>query len=298
MKKMARWYGGDGDGEERRRPSLFCEEKLDASDTAAASPQDPVTPLELRYPRARFGKANASVVQPFTAITPITPVPVRACGEHAGGSVVRPVVVRVKVVDSRERRPSGDLMIGGSGRFAPGAEGERDGEGGTPRMLRARSEASPDRPGCDGGPQSTVIRGNGGTRLSIETLSRYFHLPSDEACEKLGIGKTVLKRECRAHNIGRWPYRKIHSVSRLIEQIEADDASNNDKGEHIALALDELKEFRDKLLGCEEVDARLEATVKKMQQNFFKAAHKVRCVSLLATHPPVLTQTKCGGRHS
>ena len=46
-------------------------------------------------------------------------------------------------------------------------------------------------------------------------------MPSEEACVKLGIGMTVLKRQCRKYGIKRWPFRKMKSLDRLISKVEA-----------------------------------------------------------------------------
>lgn len=47
-----------------------------------------------------------------------------------------------------------------------------------------------------------------------------FHLPISEAAHALGVGVTVLKKQCRRINIPRWPYRKLASVEKLIESVE------------------------------------------------------------------------------
>jgi hypothetical protein len=54
-----------------------------------------------------------------------------------------------------------------------------------------------------------------------EELSSCFHLPSEAACRKLGIGLTVLKRQCRKFGIKRWPFRKMKSLDRLITNVQA-----------------------------------------------------------------------------
>ena len=43
--------------------------------------------------------------------------------------------------------------------------------------------------------------------LSLRTLSPLFHLPLEEAAEKLGVCRTALKNACRKCGIGRWPFR-------------------------------------------------------------------------------------------
>ena len=43
-------------------------------------------------------------------------------------------------------------------------------------------------------------------------------LPADEACVRLGICLTVLKRLCRQFGIQRWPYRRIMSTMRSLQK--------------------------------------------------------------------------------
>ena len=44
--------------------------------------------------------------------------------------------------------------------------------------------------------------------------------PISTAAAQLNIGVTVLKKYCRWYSIDRWPYRKIRSVDKLIEQLD------------------------------------------------------------------------------
>ena len=45
-------------------------------------------------------------------------------------------------------------------------------------------------------------------------------MPSEMACRELGIGLTVLKRQCRKFGIKRWPFRKLKSLDRLISNVQ------------------------------------------------------------------------------
>ena len=56
--------------------------------------------------------------------------------------------------------------------------------------------------------------------ITREELAACFHLPSEAACRQLGIGLTVLKRQCRKFGIKRWPFRKIKSLDRLISNVQ------------------------------------------------------------------------------
>lgn len=44
--------------------------------------------------------------------------------------------------------------------------------------------------------------------ITYEELTKYFHLPTDKACKKLGVGLTILKRLCRRFGLARWPYKR------------------------------------------------------------------------------------------
>ena len=41
---------------------------------------------------------------------------------------------------------------------------------------------------------------------------------AQQAASQLGVGVTTLKKVCRVHSIGRWPFRKRSSLNRLIEK--------------------------------------------------------------------------------
>lgn len=57
-------------------------------------------------------------------------------------------------------------------------------------------------------------------KLTIETISPYFTQNIQTASKELGICCTLLKKICRKYGITRWPYRKIQSVDRTIQQIK------------------------------------------------------------------------------
>ena len=60
-----------------------------------------------------------------------------------------------------------------------------------------------------------------GRELSLERLQSVYEHPISRAAAQLNIGVTVLKKYCRWYSIDRWPYRKIRSVDKLIEQLDA-----------------------------------------------------------------------------
>ena len=45
--------------------------------------------------------------------------------------------------------------------------------------------------------------------IELDDLRRYFHLPADEAADKLGICTTYFKTICRINKLKKWPYRKV-----------------------------------------------------------------------------------------
>eukprot|EP01125_Pyxidicula_operculata_P001387 TRINITY_DN11278_c0_g1_i1.p1 TRINITY_DN11278_c0_g1~~TRINITY_DN11278_c0_g1_i1.p1 ORF type:complete len:258 (-),score=43.59 TRINITY_DN11278_c0_g1_i1:213-986(-) len=57
--------------------------------------------------------------------------------------------------------------------------------------------------------------------ITKEELTTHFELPIKVAAAKLGVCTTVLKKLCRQHGIPRWPHRKITSINRSIQQLEA-----------------------------------------------------------------------------
>ena len=56
---------------------------------------------------------------------------------------------------------------------------------------------------------------------TLEKLQSVFHKPINDAAAALGMGVTVLKKLCRDRGILRWPYRKLSSVDKLIESVQA-----------------------------------------------------------------------------
>ncbi|KAL0027765.1 hypothetical protein WJX77_003559 [Trebouxia sp. C0004] len=79
--------------------------------------------------------------------------------------------------------------------------------------------------------------------LSLEKLQSVYECPISKAAARLNIGVTVLKKYCRWYSIERWPYRKIHSVDKLMDQLNEleDDAV-------VAQVKQELVVIRERLL--------------------------------------------------
>ncbi|KAK3247247.1 hypothetical protein CYMTET_43251 [Cymbomonas tetramitiformis] len=117
--------------------------------------------------------------------------------------------------------------------------------------------------------------------ITKEDLSACFHLPSEAACKKLGIGLTVLKRQCRKYGIRRWPFRKMKSLDRLISNVQA-GISPGDQNRTLVKSVEELEEQKRKMENCVNLD--LDDQTKRLQQAFSKANHKAR--RLEQTHRP------------
>lgn len=111
------------------------------------------------------------------------------------------------------------------------------------------------------------------SEITQEELSSCFHLPSEAACRKLGIGLTVLKRQCRKFGIKRWPFRKMKSLDRLITNVQA-GISPGDQNRSLVKSVEELEEQKRRMEECQELD--LDEDTKRLQQAFSKANHKAR----------------------
>uniref|UniRef100_A0A7S0SNS2 RWP-RK domain-containing protein n=1 Tax=Mantoniella antarctica TaxID=81844 RepID=A0A7S0SNS2_9CHLO len=109
--------------------------------------------------------------------------------------------------------------------------------------------------------------------ITQEELSSCFHLPSEAACRKLGIGLTVLKRQCRKFGIKRWPFRKMKSLDRLITNVQA-GISPGDQNRMLVKSVEELEEQKRRMEGCQVLD--LDENTKRLQQAYSKANHKAR----------------------
>lgn len=59
-----------------------------------------------------------------------------------------------------------------------------------------------------------------GDQNALAVLQSVYHKPINEAAKDLGIGVTVLKKQCRHHGIQRWPYRKLSSIAKLVQNVK------------------------------------------------------------------------------
>jgi hypothetical protein len=98
-------------------------------------------------------------------------------------------------------------------------------------------------------------------------------MPSEQACRKLGIGLTVLKRQCRKFGIKRWPFRKMKSLDRLITNVQK-GITPGETGRVMLKSVEELEEQKRKMEECAIQD--LDEQTKRLQQAYSKASHKMR----------------------
>ena len=130
------------------------------------------------------------------------------------------------------------------------------------------------KPGGDSGTPGVRRRSvRQSAHITQEELSGCFHLPSEAACRKLGIGLTVLKRQCRKYGIKRWPFRKMKSLDRLITNVQA-GISPGDQNRVLVKSVEELEEQKQRMQECHELD--LDENTKRLQQAYSKANHKAR----------------------
>jgi hypothetical protein len=141
--------------------------------------------------------------------------------------------------------------------ISPGGGENEDGDGG----------------GVGGGPPVRRRSMRSAANITQEELSSCFHLPSEAACRRLGIGLTVLKRQCRKFGIKRWPFRKMKSLDRLITNVQA-GISPGDQNRTLVKSVAELEEQKQRMQECHELD--LDDDTKRLQQAYSKANHKAR----------------------
>ena len=132
--------------------------------------------------------------------------------------------------------------------------------------------AAPDEGGTLGGPATGAVRveAKDGTRVvTREDLRELFPLSMLAASKRLGIGKTLFKKLCRKLGVGKWPYRKIQSIDKLIAKVRA-MPSDNSVGRR--KTLQSLEEQRHQLLALPDQD--LTHGIKALRQYTYKLDHK------------------------
>ncbi|KAL5053378.1 hypothetical protein RYX36_034060 [Vicia faba] len=58
-------------------------------------------------------------------------------------------------------------------------------------------------------------------KLTLTNLCDHFHLPIEEASERVELCPTVLKKTCRKAGLTRWPHRKVKSLLKQIALLES-----------------------------------------------------------------------------
>ena len=121
--------------------------------------------------------------------------------------------------------------------------------------------------------------GRPASEITLEELAACFHMPSEMACRKLGIGLTVLKRQCRKFGIMRWPFRKIKSLDRLIHNVKMGIVPGDPEKAPVK-SVEELEAQKKAMESCQMLD--LDESTKKLQQAFSKAHHKAKRMAMQA----------------
>ncbi|CAK4717463.1 hypothetical protein LEN26_015490 [Aphanomyces euteiches] len=85
---------------------------------------------------------------------------------------------------------------------------------------------------------------------NFEAFSHFFHLPLKAAAEKFGVRATAFKKRCRSIGIRHWPYRKVRSLKRSLQELNRckDNGLLNDKQHY---QYETFKKQLDKLMSPE-----------------------------------------------
>ena len=67
--------------------------------------------------------------------------------------------------------------------------------------------------------------------LTIEMISKCFHLPICAAAKELEVCATILKKFCRSNGISRWPHRKFKSLQNMINAAQQQLRKTTDENE-------------------------------------------------------------------
>ncbi|TMW62044.1 hypothetical protein Poli38472_009537 [Pythium oligandrum] len=99
-------------------------------------------------------------------------------------------------------------------------------------------------------PQSKKAMLSMSPACNFEAFSLHFHLPLKTAAEKFGVRATAFKKRCRAIGIRHWPYRKVRSLKRSLQELNRckEQGVLNDKQQYQFAA---FKKQLDKLMSPE-----------------------------------------------
>jgi len=114
------------------------------------------------------------------------------------------------------------------------------------------------------------------TDITLNELSRFFHMPITQASKELKVGLTVLKKRCREFGIPRWPHRKMKSLDSLIQNIQ--ELGKGPEGKTSVPVMSAVKELEHQKRRMEERPGiELAERTKRLRQACFKASYKKRC---------------------
>ncbi|CAM6021577.1 unnamed protein product [Sphagnum balticum] len=113
------------------------------------------------------------------------------------------------------------------------------------------------------------------TDITLNELSRFFHMPITQASKELKVGLTVLKKRCREFGIPRWPHRKMKSLDSLIQNIQ--ELGKGPEGKTSVPVMSAVKELEHQKRRMEERPGiELAERTKRLRQACFKASYKKR----------------------
>lgn len=101
----------------------------------------------------------------------------------------------------------------------------------------------------------------GSPEVSYDAMARVWHKPMVDAAAELGVSKYKLKAACEKYGVTRWPYRKIHCLHVLLEEMTRVSACSADI-DHVQRVLAAINE---------DPNTSLDATTKRWLQHFAKA---------------------------
>lgn len=91
--------------------------------------------------------------------------------------------------------------------------------------------------------------------LKFEDVEPYFDLRLEDACERLGISTTSMKKICRQWYIQRWPFRKLKSLQTKLDKIKKQLKEDSEEDPERKLSLyvrlrleEQLKSVSDEIL--------------------------------------------------
>lgn len=98
--------------------------------------------------------------------------------------------------------------------------------------------------------------------ITKKDLQQYYHLPRNEAADKLGVSQTTMKRLCHGFQIRRWPYRLLSSLDKLIQSTEAQGNQ--------ALAADLRLRMQQAVQNPQDIKTMIDGDIRKMRNQKYK----------------------------